>query len=433
MRMISVVLLIMVFASPLTRGEVTIEIVEGNDKALSIAVVPFSWQGSGVLPENIAAIIGRDMERSGQFVALRQQDMYSLPSREAEIAYRDWRTLKVENLLIGRISERNGRLQIDYELYDTQSQTQLARKTIVGAENQLRDMAHYIADQVYEKLTGLPGAFSTRIAYVLETRSGDQQLVVADADGERERVLLTSKEPILSASWSPDGRQLAYVSFEGGRSGIYVHDVQTNRRQKIPSFQGLNGAPAFSPDGSALALVLSRDGNAEIYVMDLASKRFTRVTRHIGIDTEPNWFPDGKSLLFTSNRGGRPQIYRVYLDSGEIERMTYEGPYNARGRVLPDGSGLIFVHQRGDVFNIAVQDFRTGTIIPLTETSLDESPSVAPNGTMLLYATKDRGKGILSAVSIDGITKIRLPSPNGDIREPAWSPFGNFAFKPEEF
>ena len=414
------------------RAELTIEITRGVDNPTKIAVVPMELAGSEALPENISQIINADLERSGQFATIPQRDMLSFPGREQEVYFRDWRVVGAQYLLIGRLESVEGRLRVNYELFDVINQRKvLRRQQVEGRESQLRAMAHHISDKVYEAITGIRGAFSTEIIYVEalpNDKSGPEfnetfRLMLADADGRNPRMLLQSKDPILSPSWSPDGNRVAYVSFETTRPAIFVQNLESGQREQLTDFRGLNGAPSWSPDGKKLALVLSKDGNPEIYTLDLNSNRFTRVTNHFAIDTEPNWTGDGKGIIFTSNRGGKPQIYQVTLASGQVERLTFEGDYNARPRISPDGKTMVMVHQRNNVFHIAAQDLETGTLRILTETHLDESPSIAPNGAMLMYATRRGDKGVLAVVSLDAGTRYFLPSEEGNVREPAWSPY----------
>lgn len=408
-------------------AELTIEITQGRDNPTAIAVVPFSWEGGGLLNDDIAAIVDADLQRSGLFSVLPRADMLGMPHQQSQVYYRDWRALSMDYLLVGRILPVAQGVVAHYELFDVYTQKLVLRAQKQGSTSNLRKLAHAISDQVYEEITGIRGAFSTRILYVsaLQRSAGQYtyRLLLADADGAREQVLLSQDQPILTPAWAPDGETIAYVSFETTRPAIFMHNLRSGQRTQLTNFKGLNGAPAWSPDGRQLAMVLSKDGSPDIYVMDVATRELKRVTRHFAIDTEPSWMPDGKSIVFTSDRGGKPQIYQVTLANGYEERVTFDGDYNARARVVPDGRHIIMVHRSQGDYHIALMDINTGKLQILTETSLDESPSIAPNSAMLLYATKHQGKGILAAVSLDGGIKFRLPSRLGDVREPSWSPY----------
>jgi TolB protein len=414
------------------QANLTIRITQGSDKATPIALVPFAWRGSGALPEDVTRIIADNLERTGLFAPVPRENLVSLPSEASEVIYRDWRLLDVNYLLVGSIEEEADQLRINYEVFDVVNQERIFGETVTAKRSQLRSRAHFVSDRVYERLTGQRGIFSTRMAYVTaEQLSGraDYQfrLHVADADGQRSRTILTSREPLLSPDWSPDGKKLAYVSFERGRPAIYIQEVATGSRYQLTNFRGLNGAPAWSPDGKKLAMTLSRDGNPEIYIYHLEEKRLIRVTHHYAIDTEPSWSPDGKNIIFTSSRSGGPQIYRVNLQSGNIDRLSFEGNYNARARYSPDGKEIFMVHREsgGGLFSIAGLNMDTGRLRTLTTSPLDESPSVAPNGSMVIYALMQGDQGVLGVVSTDGRIQYELPAERGDVREPAWSPFLN--------
>ena len=408
-----------------------ISISEGNAAALPIAVVPFDYLGAQAAPDtDLAAVVRADLDRSGAFRTLADRDIVERPLRGSDVNFGTWRMLKQEFLLVGRVIDNpEGGYRTEFELFDVAKQQSLLAVALTGRSGNMRDIAHQVADQVYEKILGVRGAFWTRIAYITANGSGRNiayALMVADADGYNPQTVVRSREPLLSPAWSPDGRKLAYVSFERGNSSIYIQDIATGAREVVASFRGINGAPAFSPDGTRLALTLSRTGNPEIYVMDLASKNLTQITRHWGIDTEPTWHPKGTTILFTSDRGGKPQIYEVAASGGEAQRVTYKGQYNARASIIGDGSKIALAQGDGNVYRIAVLDRSFGgggEMKILSPGNLDESPSFAPNGSMVLYASREGRRGVLYAVSADARVRQRLVFADGDVREPAWSPF----------
>jgi TolB protein len=409
------------------QAELVIEITGGSESALPIAIVPFGTEGFSV-PEDISAVIQNDLARSGRFAPLPKQDLISSPHEKSEINFQDWRLLRSEGLLVGKISSLDGETYtVQFQLFDVYKGRQLAGKRYQVPASGLRRLAHQIADEVYYALTGEMGVFSTRLAFVtvVKNSAGAKRyaLQVSDSDGANPRTVLQSKQPILSPSWADDGERLAYVSFENGKAEVFVQEMRTGRRNSVAAFKGLNSAPSWSPDGKRLALTLSKAGNSEIYTLELASGKLTRVTHNSqAIDTEAVWMPNGRELLFTSDRGGRPQIYKISAEGGRAKRVTFEGSYNTSADISPDGQMIAMVHSINGKFYIAVQDMHNGSLLVLTETGKDESPSFAPNGRMILYATEQNGKGVLAAVSVDGQIKQRLGEAGSDVREPAWSP-----------
>lgn len=409
-------------------AEVFVEVVEGIEEPTHIAVVPFGWDGDNALSEDVSAIISNDLRQSGMFKLMAEQDMLSSPERQDQIFFRDWRISGNDYMLVGSLKPSATGVSAHVELFDILSEQKIWAQDIDSEGASLRDVAHYIADQVFQKITGIRGAFSTQVVYVTAQGRGDSRkyrLQMADSDGARSQTILSSNEPIMSPTWSRDGKKLAYVSFETDRPVIYIHHWETGVRQSIQSFKGLNGAPAWDPTGNKLAIVLSKDGNPEIYVLNLISGSLERITRHYGIDTEPTWSPDGRSILFTSDRAGRAQIYSVDLASRVTKRLTFKGSYNSRGRLTQDGRFLTMVHQDSAGYHIAVQELKSGNLRILTSSKDDESPSISPNGVVVMYATKQGGKGVLAGVSLDGKIKFTMPSSLGEVREPAWSPFLN--------
>ena len=405
----------------------TIEITEGVDSALPIAVVPFDTSRlSAKLPVDIGAIVASDLNRSGVLKSMERARLPAKPHYSNQVQYARWRSAGQDYLVVGRVLEKStGVYDIEFQLLDVLKKKQLLGRKMTAKKRNLRSRAHQISDFIYEQITGTRGAFDTRIAYVRAQKESGRKYVlqVADSDGFNAQNVLKSDEPIMSPSWSPDGKSLAYVSFESSRPEIFIQHLATARRQKVAGFKGLNSAPSWSPDGKFLALVLSKDGSPDVYTLNTATKRLKRLTTHRSIDTEPVWSSDGKSIIFTSDRSGAPQLYRISANGGKAKRITFEGRYNSAASLSPDGRFIAMVHGERGQYKIAQYDIETGNLIVLTDSSLDESPSFSPNGKMVLYASTRGNNGFLFAVSIDGRAKHKLSDQAGDIREPVWGPF----------
>lgn len=425
--------LVLIFCLLLCKHAYAMEIIidKGVEKPIPVAIVPFGWsQAANLPPLDVTQVISNDLTRSGRFITMEQKDMPQRPTDFSAVNFRDWKLLGMENLLVGNLTlNSEGNYDVEFRLIDVYKEKQIAGFRIPSTQAQLRRTAHEISDIVYEKLIGIRGAFATRIVYVTVNKNQDGTkrfaLQVSDADGYNPQILLESNEPILSPTWAPDGRSLAYVSFEGKNSAIYIQDIQSGSRQKIASNPGINSAPAWSPDGSRLAITLSKDGNPEIYIFHIASKSLRRITENAAIDTEPAWSPDGRMLAFTSDRGGNPQIYEVSAEGGQPKRISFAGPYNAGSEFSPDGKYIAVVNGEGGAYRIGLLDRATGQISLLTDSRQDESPSFAPNGHMIIYTTTGARGNALAAISVDGSVHQRLGLQDGEVREPAWGPFTN--------
>ena len=423
--------LVVVFAS-FANAQLEIEITRGGGSRTPVAVVPFGWKGSGEEPPfDVSALIGADLYRSGRFNPIDSDKMLQHPTGGIDVDFDDWSVLGVEGVVVGSIEQTGDNAYfVKFELFDVYQRKQLVGYRMPASRGTMRRVAHRAADMIYEKLTGIPGVFGTKVTYVTAKGTGKDRvftLIVSDVDGENENVIMESSDPIMSPAWSPDSRRLAYVSFEGNRSSIYVQTLRTGNRIKVSSRAGINGSPAFSPDGRKLVMTLGgANGNLDINVLDLATRKVSRLTTNAAIDTEGTWSPDGKMIYFTSDRSGGPQIYRMNSSGGTPERVTFEGSYNARPRLSPNGERLALVHLDRGNYRIAVLELKKRELLVLSAGSQDESPSFAPNSDSLIYATRQGRNGVLETVSADGLIRQRLASAQGDVREPVWSPFPRY-------
>ena len=409
------------FFSSYAPAQMQVDIIygEGNQSRMPLAIADFG--GEPVAAKTLTSVIRADLERSGQFKMI---DASGVALTEASLPdYEAWKSRGVDALSAGSLSKSSdGRQEARYRLFDVNKQSILGGAAFVASSAQLRATAHRIADAIYEKLTGIPGVFSTRIAYVVKGGANRYELHIADADGQNAQVALKSKEPIISPVWSPDGARLAYVSFENKKPVVYVHSLATGQRIVVANFKGSNSAPAWSPDGRKLAVVLSKDGGSQIFSVNADGSGVRRLSSSSGVSTEPFFSPDGQLIYFTSDRGGSPQIYSMSASGGDAQRITFEGSYNVSPRVSPDGSSLAFISRRDGGYRLALMNLANKQVQTLTDSNRDESPTFAPNGQMILIATVMGGRGVLSAVSIDGRVKQRLSISAGDVREPSWGP-----------
>ena len=415
---------------PRSRAELVVEVTQGRDDAIPIAIVPFNSGAEAAASFDVAQVISDDLARSGRFKAMARKDMIEQPHVGASISFDDWRRLNDDYIVVGQVQIQGAdAFNVVFELYNVLNRQRLLGYQITANRAGLRLASHQAADMIFQKIIGVRGAFATHIAYVSvlgQLPNRTYQLIVADADGLNPRVVMDSREPLMSPAWSPDGESLAYVSFEDRLPTVYVQILKTGERRRVSARAGVNQAPAWSPDGKKLALTLStRDGNLDIYTLDLATQALTRITDDPAIDTEPQWSKDGRSIYFTSDRAGGPQISRIGLGpGGRPQRLTFQGSYNARPRLSPDESQMAFVTQEDGAYHIATMDLKgRGDVQVLTHGRFDVSPSYAPNGEGILYATRNRGRGVLAVVSADGRVQEQLVASEGEVQEPAWSPF----------
>ena len=408
-------------------GELFLEITKGSEDPYKVAIIPF--EGNTRVSKQLNSIVRNDLIRTGEFSILDEELLLPVKIINDELIYSDWKLLGVDYLVTGIITKANNSLDINYEIYDVHKKRKVRSSKVFGIPNQIRQLGHYTSDGIYESITGIKGIAATRILYVNEIKDSQltptYRLMLADSDGANEKILLSSSEPIISPSWSPDGKSVAYVSFETGMAKVYIQEIASGKRETVLSKETQISSPSWSPDGKYLSLTLYQDGNAEIYILRLRDRTLTRMTNQFAIDTESSWSPKGNKILFTSGRSGSPQIYELDLRklNPKAKRVSFEGTYNAKASYLPNEEGIIFVHRSNDgLFHIALKYKKENFIRVLTEAKMDESPSVAPNGNMVIYGIRDKNLSMLAGFSLSG-AKFKLPASNGEVREPAWSNF----------
>ena len=413
------ILFILAFSNALT-SELILEITQGTEDPYRVAILKF--EGDQKVSNDIDKIIRNNLKRSGEFNLFANEDLLSLPTNETEVIFNDFKILNIDYLVIGKIVKDGISISVVYDIFDINKGKKIRTSTVYGIPNKNRQLGHYVSDGIYEEITGMKGISSTKILYVTENKNFN--LMVADADGSNEQILLKSNNPIISPAWSPDSKKVAYVSFETGMAKVYIQDIATGERELAIENSSQISSPSWSPDGKFLSLTMYQDGNAEIYILNLKNRNLTRLTNHFSIDTESSWSPKGSKIMFTSGRSGSPQLYEIDLRrfNAKPKRITFDGNYNAKGSYLPNNEGFIFVHRENKNFQIAIKYFNENFIRPLTNAQLDESPSISPNGNVIVYAIKDDGMSLLAGVTLSG-AKFRLPAKMGFVREPAWSGF----------